>query len=123
MLTNVLKKLVGRAESRFSLDDPEILTIYQDERRIRPRIEGTAPILAYSDGVCAPGTMLDVSAQGARCRLETPLEVGAEVTITFQLGPQEFYSITGHAVRSIDNEIGLRFQRELKGRRVTPLAA
>lgn len=114
MLTNALRKFIGHQDSRFSLDDPELLTLYHDERRMRPRIQGKASILACSNGEYSRGTMLDVSAGGARCQLESPPEVGSEVTITFQIGHREFYSITGRTVRSGGNEIGLRFDRNLK---------
>lgn len=116
MLNEALKKLIGNKDSRFSLDNPETLTLFPGEQRLRPRIQGKATILACIDGEFSRGTMLDVSAQGARCAVEAPPAVGSEVTITFQIGPKEFYTITGQTVRSGEKEIGLLFHRNLNGR-------
>ncbi len=60
--------------------------------------------------------MVDVSIGGARVALHGPTPA---VRITFQLGPSEFFTASGVAVRHCDYELGLRFDRPLDQRVLT----
>ena len=79
------------------------------KRRSSPRVSTAAKVIVRTAGTCSVGTVLDISAMGARVQLGRLIKVGPTAIITLP----GFLALRAFARWQEDREVGLAFETPL----------
>ena len=88
-----------------------------NERRQNHRVNKTdTSVILHRDKTYAMAELMDVSATGARIKVDQDLPIGSRVKLTIQVSARELHTVEGLTVRATDGHFGMAFDRPLVGR-------